>query len=151
LLRIYDNSLLKLLEAHFPQHKWQVWRFSGYVSKKSLNFYCSGYGEESQLRDFVKYMEEQLQLKSIDDWYRVSRKQLKEKIGYSVIYLINKRFFSLQKLLQAAYPEHEWIKSRFVAPIHAKRLHNQVHKKLSTQRNIQLAVGELVPSSEFPQ
>ena len=51
----------------------------------------------------LEWLSEQLQFRSLDDWYRVSGKQIQKfvpTVGFSTTIL--------PKLLQKAYPEHNW-------------------------------------------
>jgi hypothetical protein len=66
----------------------------------------------------VKWLANQMNVKECDDWYRVSRTQLSEKIS---LYMLDK--YSLKQLLIEAYPNHHWDIHK-LQPIHERVIEN---------------------------
>ena len=65
LMNIYKTPL-KLLSTLFPDYPWLPWRF-GFVQK--------GYWENPENRKlFVEWLYKELNLQSLDDWYKVTEK-----------------------------------------------------------------------------
>src|SRR5690349_7182611 len=64
----YDGSLLRALQSIYPEHQWYPWLFKTRESQKNAL-------DEKQL---VAWLSVKLHIKSLDDWYRVSLRQIRE-------------------------------------------------------------------------
>lgn len=71
--------------------------------------------DESNLKHFATWFEKEKQMKSAEDWYRVSIKDIKEKGGDGMVReygLLVSNFFYLLNILKGAlqkiYPHYDW-------------------------------------------
>lgn len=87
------GSPLALLRSVYPNHSWRSWRFRG--SRVEL--------DEKERAQFVRELGEELSIRGLDDWYRVSQRQLEEKVSLSVF-----KRHPLEQLLMQAFPDHNW-------------------------------------------
>lgn len=92
------SSLLRSLYTEYP---WMLCRFNNV----SHGFWASFTATENldEIRNLLEWLAQQLQLRSLDDWYRVSGIQIQRFIpiaGFSTTIL--------PKLLQRAYPDQNW-------------------------------------------
>lgn len=93
LLKHMGSSLGKALESIYPDHRWHPWRFSK-VGK--------GFWEDPKnVRDYVEWLGEKLQVKALEDWYKITSFDRKN----------SETFHSW--MLKSAYPEHDWQVWRF--------------------------------------
>jgi hypothetical protein len=100
LLNKYLGSPIKLLQSIYPEHYWMIWKFS---------IVPTGYWDKPQNRkEFVDWMGSEFGFTKLEDWYNITRNQIKEKGGST---LLRKQDNSLIKLLQSVYPEHNWKKT----------------------------------------
>jgi hypothetical protein len=89
--------------AHYP---WYRWKFQQLPRDFWKAFTLDTFAE---IQHFVEWLSEQLQLRSLDDWYRVSGKQLQKfvpTVGFGTTILPN--------WLQRIYPEHNWDISKLI-------------------------------------
>lgn len=84
----------------------------------------------------VKWLERQLRMVELGDWYRISFGQLQRLISSTVV---NKN--TLGKMLQEAYPDHPWDMEKLAVRTGAVR---------ASQRSLLLVVQELFPTSGDP-
>ena len=138
----YNGSPSKALKAVYPEHKWMPWRF-----KKSPKGFWKHFLSEieqgknhkeilksGELELLMKWMEEKLQIKHLDDWYRVSLHQIDKLCSIQ----INSK--TLTSLLVAAYPEHKW---------NVEILSAGATPTKPSQRLVLLAMQELFPSNSM--
>jgi len=85
--------------------------------------------DNSETSRMIEWLAEQLSVKSLDDWYRVSLIQIREWV------LIDSRL-ELGKMLQLSYPEHSWNMKMFEFASHPK----------SSQREALAAIQQLFPT-----
>jgi hypothetical protein len=102
LLRRFDYSICKMLSTLYPDTNWQPWRFH-----RNCN---NVWSIESNQKKYVEWLEEQLDIVILDDWYRITCEQL-FKFGASI--LLQKYNYSLVNLLEAIYPNFCWIPWKF--------------------------------------
>jgi hypothetical protein len=125
-LASYGNSLLRLLSAVYPEHKWRPWLFRQTVA---------GYFDDpAHKREYFDWLATKLNLKSLSDWYSVPGKAVFENGGGGL--LNNHHRGSVSQALADTYPEHKWEAWKFV---------NSPHGKLSTledQRRFMVEVGK---------
>ena len=125
-LDYYNNSPSQALATVYPQHKWEPWKFQsvpkGYWEKLMSN--------PTSITAVVGWSGEQLCIKHLDDWYRISMTQVHKFIPVRSAAV-------LAKLLQTAHPQHQWditLLSRIGFCIKA------------SQREVFLAVQRLFPT-----
>jgi hypothetical protein len=100
----YDGSLYNCLQDLYPNHKWDFWRFTNVPNKM--------WTAAENRREFLDWVAKELKLDSMEKWYFLSPKQVKELGGAA---LLNNYFGgSLAGCLMAVYPDHPWMPWRFV-------------------------------------
>jgi hypothetical protein len=93
----YDNSLMKALQAAYPEHDFYEWCF-GMVPR---NFWK----KNENYRRFFDWLGKKLNVKKLEDWYNVSGREIRENGGMNA--LASTRDSPLNALARA-YPEHQW-------------------------------------------
>jgi hypothetical protein len=93
LLANYDGFPSKLVTSAYPLHSWDISEF-----KKV----------DGNVKQFMDWLGTELGFKHLDDWYKVTQRNITENKG-NVFY----REYSPYKLLLSAYPEHKWNKWKF--------------------------------------
>eukprot|EP01027_Heterolobosea_sp_BB2_P000282 GEZU01000413.1.p1 GENE.GEZU01000413.1~~GEZU01000413.1.p1 ORF type:complete len:468 (+),score=89.89 GEZU01000413.1:405-1808(+) len=126
LLSFFGGSLLRLLRTVYPEHKWQAWKFARIGVDASE--------DEITLHEYIVEMSKELEIKDLDDWYRVSRKQIRKFRGYGFITRNGGLFTVLKKL----YPDHPWDANKFFA-----------RQKKADQRWLLLTAKRLFPDTEI--
>jgi hypothetical protein len=61
---IYENSPSKALQTVYPEINWQIWRF-----EKVPNRFWDNLANQ---RDYMNWIANHLDIKCMDDWYKVS-------------------------------------------------------------------------------
>jgi hypothetical protein len=116
ILRHYKGCLSKALETLYPELDWQPWKFVGGVPKR---FWRS----VSNVEKYMRWLETELNVVTLDDWYKVSNDQIKKKSGMycgtrgvshsKVGGKLLTQFGSLCDILQKIYPTHSWDTKNF--------------------------------------
>ena len=98
LMKYYNSSPSRALRTVFPEHHWQLWRF-----KKTPNGYWK---KEGTHKEFFDWLQIQLGIKEMDDWYKVTLEEVHKYGGKELIqaYYSN----SISTALQSIYPFHTW-------------------------------------------
>lgn len=96
--KFYGNSFIQAFETSYPFHKWIPWSFEEKVDPKFWD-------NEKNQRSFMQSVANQFGLKSLEDWYRISPKQLKENGGTTIL-IKNGR--TISKLISTIFKEHTW-------------------------------------------
>ena len=65
LLAQYEQSMQKVLSAHYPQEKWLPWKFHQISANEWQN-------NENSLK-FMENVAKELQIKEKNDWYNISK------------------------------------------------------------------------------
>lgn len=127
LLTMYDDSLADALLDAFPEHKWQPWRFQ----RAPRGFWKAQVAAEEflSLRELLESKTE-LQISSLEDWYRLSLAQQK---AAGILHVVS-QFGGLPRALAGAYPYHSWNRAKF----------SGLGKK-AAQRDLVNAVRKLFP------
>lgn len=105
LLSRYSNSLANALEAVYPKHDWQAWKFSrvprGYWS------------EVKNRKKFFLWVAQRLGLDptNLAGFYEFSSEDVAEAAGHAGIF--DKYSKSLPNALADSFPEHEWQEWKF--------------------------------------
>ena len=98
ILSHFRGSLIKALQSIYPDFPWQFWKFKGFPS--------SMWTDINNQRQFCNWLETELQIKKMEDWYEVKKSQITEKQGS---FLLNRIYDgSLYKALKYIYPQIQW-------------------------------------------
>lgn len=126
LLRVhYNGSPSKALQNIYPNHNWMVWR-SEVVPKGYWDTFTKQPEEAARM---VNWLREQLGIKCLEEWYRVSLAQI-GTLGR----IRSSR--ELVLLLRTVYPQHEWDE------VQLQRIGFRVK---ASQREVVLALQQLFP------
>ena len=109
LLDKYGSSPSKLLELVYPEYPWTSWCFDAMPKGFWTNFEIDTVEE---ILIFVKWLGKQLDIKSSNDWYQISGKQLQK--------YISQHEFTVQKLpkmLKIAYLHYKYDQDRWLLRI----------------------------------
>ena len=125
-LSYYNCSPSSALQNIYPEHDWMLWRF---------NPVKRGYWDElmkdnKEIKRIINWLSEQLFIKCLDDWYRVSLEGIRRWIHIDSAK-------DLYRMLQVAYPEHQWDN---------KLIHRLGYQMKAAQREVLIAVQQLFPS-----
>ena len=104
LLKLYGDSLPKLLAAVYPNHQWDSAKFT----VRSRNYWTS---LENQ-RKFMDDLAQKLGIRQLDGWYKVTMAEL---LPHGAVTILNLYGRSLSKLLSKVYPNHPWDLSKFAS------------------------------------
>jgi hypothetical protein len=61
---IYNGSIQAALKAVFPEYPWRPWKFE--------NVRRNYWGDLENQREFMKFVAEQLKIRNMSDWYKVT-------------------------------------------------------------------------------
>eukprot|EP01114_Cavostelium_apophysatum_P017565 TRINITY_DN5254_c0_g1_i1.p1 TRINITY_DN5254_c0_g1~~TRINITY_DN5254_c0_g1_i1.p1 ORF type:complete len:742 (+),score=155.67 TRINITY_DN5254_c0_g1_i1:67-2292(+) len=128
LAQFYGNSPLRALKAIYPEHNWQFWKFSTVPHHHWDN--------EDDVRDYIKWVQGELGIEKLDDWYSVTLQQLRILGGG----WLPTKYTSLPVLLKMVFPEHDWETKKFHGaqyPLDEKR-HTGKHQLLIAKRLCQI-------------
>jgi hypothetical protein len=91
----YHSNLSIALMNIYPEFGWKPWLFSSV---------CDGYwNKRSNVMKFMDWIGEKLGVKELDDWYKVTYRQVQQLGGY---HLMSEG--GLYGLLCRCYPHHHW-------------------------------------------
>jgi len=96
LLQFYDGSLRKALKAIYPSVNWK-WK------ERTPNKYWNNIQNH---RNFLEKYAQENGIQKMEDWYRVTVAELKNKGGDGILAHYGN---SLQKMLIRVYPEQKWL------------------------------------------
>lgn len=100
--KLFAGSLVKALQFAYPGHEWLPWKFEQSVP---VHFW----DQKDHQRQFMNWLGNELGFKEMQDWYRVTWKDIQEKGGSG---LLDKYRGSPSQLVQTVYPEHVWNMSK---------------------------------------
>jgi len=124
----YYGSVSKALKSIYPEHDWDLqqfknkpstlWKFNGsnrrlFFKHLSKNYQQAPHGFWDVKQNHKVYCDwpgEQLGNTSMDDWYKITREDISKYGGSTILHEFSA---SPSKVLQSAYPEHEWMLWRF--------------------------------------
>lgn len=92
----YQDSLINALTTIYPEYEWHLWRFKTVPQ----NFWH----DVKNVREFFNWMYTKFELKSLDDWYGVSVKEV-ELYGGKYFLSI---YGGMWQALSIVYPHHKW-------------------------------------------
>jgi hypothetical protein len=87
----------------YPDENWMFWKFDKVGNGKWIDDDCK--------KEYLNWFEEQIQIKSPDDWYNVKAEDFINHSGVSLLY--SKFGGSPQKVAQFFHPNHEWLPWKF--------------------------------------
>jgi hypothetical protein len=87
-------------------------------------------------KKFIQWMEKELKIVDVDDWYRVSFKQIRQLAPLSNL----ETKTALLEILMRVYPNHNWNEQRM----------SRVGPKKASQRVLVTAVKELLQNTGAP-
>jgi hypothetical protein len=97
ILNKHGNSLISILIAVYPEHSWQY---------KPIQIPEGYWNDLKTQRKYFDRLGRQLGIQSMDDWYKISSIEVKNKGGSKFL----KQYYgdSLSKALGTVYSEHNW-------------------------------------------
>jgi hypothetical protein len=94
----YHWSLSEALVKIYPEHEWHEWRFN----KTPNGFWAS----PTNRRRFFEWLQSQLGLRTMEDWYGVQKVQIARNGGNGLLtHYYNQ---SAARAIMEAFPEHKW-------------------------------------------
>ena len=120
LLYKHDGSFIKLITTVYPDYNWKIWKF-----KQAPHGYWK---EEKNQRDFMDGLSSILNIKSPEDWYNISARDIAYNGGYGLLNLYNNSHI---QIIQNVYKEHNFPVWRFkVLPVgHTDKLRTGIKNK----------------------
>jgi hypothetical protein len=100
--RLYGGSLATALQAVYPSHSWQLWRFK----KVPRGFWDS---QENQ-KAFFDALRVELGRPGIEDMYSISRQEI---ISFGGSFLLQIFQGNIKSAMESAYPGHKFEPHRF--------------------------------------
>lgn len=98
------------MAAAYPEKQWHPWKFSDRIPK---HFWQETRNQVPALlnfltikKSFLKYLQEILQLRSIEDFYSVSKEDFEKNGGIGLLRLYDN---SLLEVLKKNYPDYNWV------------------------------------------
>ena len=109
LIHRYYGSMVDMLLALYPEHNLKQWKFEkvskGFWEKTENQFDFLETTAKVLLPRYLSNCYQEMELKELDDWYKVSFDKFVEMGGYPLLLLFNK---SLPNILMNFYPNHNW-------------------------------------------
>lgn len=103
ILNYHHSSIVIALLDLFPEHDWKPWKFKRTPSRI--------WAQRAFRRAYFDSLSTELQLKTLDDWYRVTYSQVLKHGGAGLLAV--KYNDSLIQALKDVYPDHAWLEWRF--------------------------------------
>jgi hypothetical protein len=126
ILNFYNGSPSKMVRYVYEEH---AWRESGFVMKMPRGYWDK---EENRTR-MIRTLAKELQIEGLEEWYRISLSQICLHHRNVAIF----RKYSLEKVLQETYPEHDWNETKLKARKGMK----------ASQRWLKVLLQKLFPAS----
>jgi hypothetical protein len=92
----YNGSLFQTLEHLYPMHEWDRDRF--------LMVNSGHWKELSFQREHLDWLEKQLGIQSLNDWYKFTTNRVRKHLPFIYRYYNG----SLYEMLKTLHPNHEW-------------------------------------------
>eukprot|EP01125_Pyxidicula_operculata_P010187 TRINITY_DN3356_c0_g1_i5.p1 TRINITY_DN3356_c0_g1~~TRINITY_DN3356_c0_g1_i5.p1 ORF type:complete len:402 (-),score=56.45 TRINITY_DN3356_c0_g1_i5:10-1215(-) len=134
LLKSYKNSKYKMLSSLYPEYEWKpnLFLVASHVGYGDENHHDNE--DENTAKKILQILASQLNINNLDDWYKVSEKQIRSIIPIS---WLKKYGGNLWNLLIKYYPNHPW---------NIKELRSK--SKKSTQNILMRSVLHLFPNAK---
>jgi hypothetical protein len=119
LCKRYKFAVPSLLVTVFTEYKWLPWKFENKQKSTTSTNYWEGVNNQ---RKFMELARKELNIQTMDDWYKVSimvtkieifKLKMKDWREIDRWGLLSQYEDSLYQLLVAMYPEHDWLPWRF--------------------------------------
>jgi hypothetical protein len=124
-----------LVQSLFPNHEWRVWKFvRAHVEL----------GERERM-EFVKDLGGELTIRHLDDWYRVTRREMEGRGSLSVL-----KKYPLEQLLQRAFPDHVWDAAKLQLTHGISKSQPRLQRKASELSNMGGVLGKRLVSWSKP-
>lgn len=117
----YNKSLTRALQIVYPEHTWDLWKFSMVPQ--------GFWDDKSNQRDCIDSIGQEIGVTSLDQWYDYTTVEVSNAGASGVLGKYGK---SLSKALHAIYPDHGWKACGF----------QKYLADLSTQRQVLHRVGK---------
>eukprot|EP01114_Cavostelium_apophysatum_P004981 TRINITY_DN1548_c0_g2_i2.p1 TRINITY_DN1548_c0_g2~~TRINITY_DN1548_c0_g2_i2.p1 ORF type:complete len:367 (+),score=55.49 TRINITY_DN1548_c0_g2_i2:108-1208(+) len=105
LLGIYGNSPSRVIRTLYDKElDWKEWKF------EHLSRNC--WDDAQNVKEALEFVGQSLGVRHLEDWYRVSPKQVTD-LGFKSLIA---RHGTLHQLLVHAFPEHSWDKRNMIFP-----------------------------------
>ena len=130
LSKYFNSSPSQALQILYPKHDWKLWEFK----KAPQGLWKQLQSDTSQRKRMFEWLEGQLGIKSLDQWYRVSVEQVQKLASFGGQLTLA----LLAELLQANYSQHQWEKE--------KLLRSGGAPSRASQRTVLIALQEIFPS-----
>lgn len=121
----YNCSPSKALQSIHPEHNWMLWRFK----QAPLGYWETVSADPLEQKRIIEWLSKQLNIKSLDNWYRASMRQIHKWISIETSQI-------LAQMLSTVYPQHQWDMSKFNRPGKSIK---------SSQRELVVSVQKLFP------
>ena len=102
LLDRFGGSPLAVLKNYQPDYEWLEWRFR----KVPGRFWQ----HRANRRRYLKWLGQQLGFRQREDWYQLSKRQLKDRHGWRLLAMFKG---SPSAILKDCFPQHRWLEWRF--------------------------------------
>eukprot|EP01122_Echinamoeba_exundans_P000528 TRINITY_DN10462_c0_g1_i1.p1 TRINITY_DN10462_c0_g1~~TRINITY_DN10462_c0_g1_i1.p1 ORF type:complete len:429 (+),score=59.90 TRINITY_DN10462_c0_g1_i1:192-1478(+) len=100
--RRHENSMIKCIMSAYPEHKWKTWKF---------NAVPKGFWDSAEhQRAFMDSLATHLNIAKMDDWYKLTKKDITDHGGRGLLDLFQS---SPRRLLAHVFPAHDWKLWRF--------------------------------------
>jgi hypothetical protein len=97
ILTYYGGSLYLILKKIYPEYDWKPWLLN--------NTPRSFWNKKDSIPNYIKWLENQLNIKTLDDWYNISSKDISLYFEGSGLL---KKYGGLKSFLLHYYPNHKW-------------------------------------------
>eukprot|EP01126_Amoeba_proteus_P012248 TRINITY_DN15033_c0_g2_i2.p1 TRINITY_DN15033_c0_g2~~TRINITY_DN15033_c0_g2_i2.p1 ORF type:complete len:396 (+),score=70.34 TRINITY_DN15033_c0_g2_i2:1179-2366(+) len=122
LMKFYRTSLYHLLKDNLPNFDVEPWEWS-IIPRYTFD-------DLDVLRKYISSLEKKLNIRVLNDWYRISRALLIKNHGNTLV-----KKYGLARALTLIYPEHPWDVLRF----------KRERRKKARQRILATRIGEIWP------
>lgn len=130
LMHRYGNCFPLALASIYPDHEWQSWRWP----KMPPLYWSSSRDDAASAAGLVERAASSLGVSRLEDWYRVSKPQLKQAGILGIVSV----YGGIYPLLQRVYPSHTWEAAKF-----------EMINKRSQQRHLVNVIQGLFPQAEL--
>lgn len=132
LLFKYDNSPSKMITSLLNEHSWEIDKFTrrpkGYL------------GDLMKQRNYLEDLGKELNIKKMEDWYRVSIAQIAEKRGQSLLMKYNK---SPSKMITSIFSDHEWDMEKFAKMPKGYYMNEKLQRDMMDRLGKELNIKEM--------
>ena len=97
ILSVYGASPSKVLQSTFTDYKWKPWKF--------LQVPKGFWDDINNRREYLHQLGTRLGYKNMEDWYKISRRDLTKNDGGGLLDIYG---FSLFQVIQSTFPEYNW-------------------------------------------